>query len=111
MRDPDHTMDRMVAVARLLRGRHAYGGYLHLKVIPGASDAAIEEAVSVSTTVSLNVEAPTRAAFRQLSGRKDYDRDIVRSVRLISRLTARGAPYSRVGQVTQFVSSTLFTAP
>ncbi len=103
VRDPDHTMGRMTAVAQLLRRRHEYGGYLHLKVIPGASDAAIEEALSVASTVSLNVEAPTRAAFRHLSDKKDYDRDIVRPIRLISRLTARGAPYSRVGHVTQFV--------
>ncbi len=42
MRDPDHTMDRMVAVARILRREHRFRGYIHMKIIPGASDAAIE---------------------------------------------------------------------
>src|SRR5512135_2545728 len=37
----DHTMDRINAVARLLRNKHRYRGYIHLKIIPGASDAAI----------------------------------------------------------------------
>ncbi len=101
--NPDATMDRMVRVARILRSREDYHGYLHLKVIPGSSDAAIEEALSVADTVSLNVEAPTGRAFRTLSGTKDYERDIVRSVRLISRLTAKGSRFERVRQMTQFV--------
>ncbi len=103
VRDPDHTMDRMTAVARILRGRYQFDGYLHLKIIPGASDAAIEEALSLANTVSLNVEAPTRSAFRALTARKDYDRDIVGPMRLISRLTGRGSRYAGVRQMTQFL--------
>jgi len=101
--DPDHTMDRMAAAVRLLRQRHEFGGYVHLKAIPGASDAAIETALSLADTVSLNVETPTRGTFRPLSDAKDYDRDIVRPVRLISRLTARGNRFERVRQMTQFI--------
>ncbi|MGB2997845.1 MAG: radical SAM protein, partial [Phycisphaerae bacterium] len=103
LRDADHTMDRIVAVARILRRRHGYRGYIHLKVIPGASDAAIEEAIALTSTVSLNVEAPTRKAFAVLASGKDYDRDIVRPMRLISRLTARGSRHARVKQMTQFI--------
>jgi predicted DNA-binding helix-hairpin-helix protein len=103
VRSPDYTMDRMVAVARILRSRYEYGGYLHLKVIPGASDAAIEAAVGVANTVSLNVETPTRAAFKPLSTRKDFERDIVRPIRLVSRLTARGTGCGRARQMTQFI--------
>ena len=40
---PDHTMDRLTAVAEILRRKHQYRGWIHLKVIPGASDAAIEK--------------------------------------------------------------------
>jgi predicted DNA-binding helix-hairpin-helix protein len=103
LRDPDHTMDRLTAVARILRRRHRYRGYIHLKVIPGASDAAVEEAVSLANAVSLNVEVPTRSAFRTVASSKDFDRDVVRPMQLISRLTARGMPRSRVKQTTQFI--------
>jgi len=74
---PDRTMEQMVAVAELLRRRHQYRGFLHLKIIPGSSDAAIEAALGMASAVSLNVEVPRRAAFASLSTRKDYDRDIV----------------------------------
>ena len=100
---PDQTMDRMLAAARILRQRYAYRGYIHLKVIPGASDAAVEEAVSLASAVSLNVEAPKASYFQTLSQSKDFMRDIVRPIKLISSLTAPGSRYARVKQTTQFV--------
>jgi predicted DNA-binding helix-hairpin-helix protein len=103
LRDPDHTMDRLVAVAALLRRKHHYRGYLHLKVIPGASDAAIEEALSLASAVSLNVESPKRSTFQALSSHKDFDRDIVRPLKLISRLTAPGNRFAGIKQTTQFI--------
>ena len=103
LRDADHTMDRMLAAARILRGKHQWRGYLHMKIIPGASDAAIEESLAIASAVSLNVEVPKRSAFEPLSTKKDYDRDIVRPIKRISRLTAPGGPHSRVKQMTQFL--------
>ena len=103
LRSPDDTMDRMLGAAHLLRRRHGFRGYLHLKIIPGASDAAIEAALAVASAVSLNVEAPTGSTFRRLTSAKRYEEDIVRPIRRISRLTAAGGPYARVKQTTQFV--------
>ncbi|MEA3366690.1 MAG: radical SAM protein [Planctomycetota bacterium] len=100
---PDNTMDRLLATARILRKRYRYRGFLHLKVIPGATDGAIEEALRLASAVSLNVEAPTPSTFRRLSSTKRYEHDIVRSVRLISRLTGPNGPHRRVKQTTQFV--------
>lgn len=103
MGNPDHTMDKINTVARLLRGRHEYRGYIHLKIIPGASDAAIEEAISLSTAVSLNIETPGRKHFELLSGKKDYERDIIRPIKLMGRLTGKGMRFSRVKCTTQFI--------
>ena len=103
MRDADHTMERLCAVAEILRRKHQYRGYIHLKIIPGASNAALERALSLASAVSLNVEVPTRSAFLPLSTRKDFDRDIVAPLKRIAALTAPGARYCRVRQTTQFV--------
>ena len=103
VRSPDATMDRLTATARLLRRKHGFKGYIHLKVIPGASDAAIEEAVSLASAVSLNIETPGAANLARLSERKDYIRDIIEPIKLISRLTARGTRFARVKQTTQFI--------
>jgi predicted DNA-binding helix-hairpin-helix protein len=100
---PDTAMDRLNTTARLLRRRHQFRGYIHLKVIPGASNAAIEEAVSLASAVSLNIETPGAANLAKLSSKKDYLRDIIDPIKHISRLTARGSRFERVKQTTQFV--------
>jgi predicted DNA-binding helix-hairpin-helix protein len=96
-------MDRINAVARLLRYKHKFRGYIHLKIIPGASDAAIEEALSLSSAVSLNIETPGKNHFSVLSAKKDYDRDIMRPIKLMGKLTGRGMKFSRVKCTTQFI--------
>jgi len=100
---PDATMDRLNGAARLLRRRHGFRGYIHLKIIPGASDAAVEEAVSLASAVSLNIETPGEENMAKLSQKKKYIRDIIEPIKLISRLTGRGSRYERVKQTTQFI--------
>jgi predicted DNA-binding helix-hairpin-helix protein len=100
---PDATMDRLNTTARLLRQKHSFRGYIHLKVIPGASAAAIEEAVSLASTVSLNIETPGENNLAKLSQKKRYIQDIIEPIKLISRLTGAGARYERVKQTTQFI--------
>jgi predicted DNA-binding helix-hairpin-helix protein len=100
---PDATMDRLCGIASLLRRKHKYRGYIHLKVIPGCSPAAVEKAVSLSTAVSLNVETPGAKYLEGLSKKKDFLRDIIEPIKLISRLTAKGNRYQRVKQTTQFI--------
>lgn len=99
----DNTMDKLNTVARLLRKKHQYRGYVHLKIIPGASDSAIEEAVSLATAVSLNIETPGKKHSAALSSKKDYDNDILRPIKLMGSLTGRGMKYSRVKCTTQFI--------
>lgn len=100
---PDATMDRLSATARLLRKRHHFKGYIHLKIIPGAGEAAIDEAVSLASAVSLNIETPGARHLAKLSSRKDYVRDIIEPMKHISQLTARGSKFEKVKQTTQFI--------
>lgn len=99
----DVTMERINAVARILRNRNHFKGYIHLKIIPGASDAAIEDSISLASTVSVNIETPGENHFVKLSATKSYIDDVIRPIKKISQLTAKGSRYERVGQVTQFI--------
>ncbi|MFH1440717.1 MAG: helix-hairpin-helix domain-containing protein [Candidatus Omnitrophota bacterium] len=98
----DATMERINRTALILR-RQRFRGYIHLKIIPGASDAAIRQSLALANTVSLNIETAGEKNFQQLSTSKNYLRDIIRPMQLISRLTAKGAGYSGVNQTTQFI--------
>jgi len=100
--NPDSTMERINRAALILR-KMQFRGYIHLKIIPGASEEAIRQSVSLASAVSLNIETAGEDNFKLLSTTKDYLRDIIRPMQLISRLTAKGACYGGVKQTTQFV--------
>ena len=62
----DRTMAQLNGIAKVLRRNYAYKGFIHLKIIPAASDAAIEEAVSLASAVSLNIETPGEENMKKL---------------------------------------------
>jgi predicted DNA-binding helix-hairpin-helix protein len=100
---PDRAMERLNAAAAVLRKKYSFRGYIHLKIIPGAGRAAIEEALSLSSAVSLNIETPGRENMARLSGKKRFIEDIIEPIKFISRLTGRGQRYERCKQTTQFI--------
>ncbi|HHN46310.1 MAG TPA: radical SAM protein [Planctomycetes bacterium] len=99
----DASMERLVAAARILRKREKFRGYIHLKVLPGASEDAMREAASLASAVSINIEAPGEKHFRALSSKKNFLRDVVRPLKFISELAQGGCGPERVKQTTQFV--------
>ncbi len=102
--DPDTTMEILIQVGRILRFKEGYRGYLHLKIIPGASQAAIEETVQLADAVSINIETAGLRNFKRLSQRKDYFRDIIAPLKYIAHLKERLKDRGRrLSQTTQFV--------
>lgn len=71
VRDSDYTMEQLIAVAKTLRLGHGYRGYIHLKTIPGASDALLAEAGLYADRLSVNIELPTVADLASLAPEKD----------------------------------------
>ncbi len=66
-RSPDDTMEQLVAVVRTLRQTHRFGGYIHLKAIPGASQRLIVDAGRWVDRLSANIELPTQADLVHLA--------------------------------------------
>ena len=72
VRNPDYTMERLVAIARDLRTKHRFNGYIHLKSIPGASRELLSEAGKYADRMSVNIEIPTEQSLMQLAPEKDH---------------------------------------
>lgn len=70
IKDSDYTMEQLIAVARTLRQVHGFRGYIHLKTIPGASDALLAEAGLHADRLSVNIELPTAADLQSLAPEK-----------------------------------------
>jgi predicted DNA-binding helix-hairpin-helix protein len=95
-------MDWMLESVRILREKHEYKGYVHLKILPGIEDAQIEEALKLADRVSLNLEAPTDDALSKIAPEKSLREDLALRLRALNRLRESGRT-PRAGMVTQFV--------
>ncbi len=100
----DSTMDQMIACVELIRERYQFSGYVHLKLLPGCSDAHVERAVQIAQRVSVNLEAPSAERLARIAPHKTFYDELVRPMwlakRLIDESDGRLAP---AGQSTQFV--------
>ena len=99
----DISMENMVEVARKLRMEHEYQGYIHLKILPGASYDLIKRAMSLADRVSVNIEAATPDGFEELSTTKTFNSDILRRMKWIKRLMKKDENLAPSGQTTQFI--------
>ncbi len=66
----DYTMAQLTAVAKTLRERESFRGYIHLKTIPGAADELVHEAGLYADRLSVNIELPTESDLVQLAPEK-----------------------------------------
>ena len=100
---PDKTMQLLIDAAKILRTQYRYRGFIHLKIIPGCSLSAIDEALMYASALSLNIEVPSADHFCQLSATQDYGRDIMERLRYIASQTAVGTRHEHVGVSSQFI--------
>ncbi len=116
IQSPDYTMEQLIAVARTLRSVHFFGGYIHLKTIPGCDERLIAEAGKWADRLSANIELPTQNDLVQLApekkaviieatmGQIQAKKDEVDDERKRTRLSLDKAPkFAPAGQSTQLV--------
>src|ERR1700760_318323 len=110
IRSPDYTMEQVVSVARRLREQN-FRGYIHLKTIPEADHALINEAGKYADRLSINIEMPEENSLKRLAPEKDV-RAIRRTMgRLRLKLdeakdtSAKSKPprFAPAGQSTQMI--------
>ena len=69
---PEYTMEQLVAVARKLRVDHKFGGYIHLKGIPGVSKELLVDAGAYADRLSINIELPNQQDLDVLAPAKTH---------------------------------------
>lgn len=104
--DADTTMEKMIGTVERLRLKEGYTGYIHLKLIPGASYDLVERAVELADRVSLNLEAPSQERLTQLAPDKEFSDSMwgrmVWAAELIRQARQEGRKAAR-SLTTQFV--------
>lgn len=108
IRSPDYTMEQLVRVARSLRLDHGFRGYIHLKTIPDADRALLDEAGLYADRLSINVELPSETSLGTLAPQKDVGsiRRSMGSLRLRideARAEKKAPRFAPAGQTTQMI--------
>ncbi len=108
----DYTMEQLIAVAKTLRTVHKYNGYIHLKTVPGGSEALIRQAGLWADRLSANIELPTQPDLDKLAPQKTIAQveQTMKAVQdniheaAMEKKTSRFAPsFAPAGQSTQMI--------
>ncbi|MBL7163251.1 MAG: hypothetical protein ISS57_11640 [Anaerolineales bacterium] len=103
-----YTQDQILATAEILRRKHTYQGYLHLKVMPGAQKAQVEQAMLLADRVSVNLEAPNTQRLKQLAPHKEFTEELLKPLHWAEQIRKEKSPHKAwkgtwPSTVTQFV--------
>jgi putative DNA modification/repair radical SAM protein len=119
IQSPDYTMEQLVRVAKLLRTEERFGGYIHLKAVPGASEELMLEAGRWADRLSANIELARDSDLALVAPAKSH-REIEASMQQIAGgilsakdKTARNGHkphFAPAGQSTQFIVGATPTA-
>lgn len=74
IKSPDYTMELMIKTITLLRNKYHFGGYIHAKAIPGASEILLKKLGSLVDRLSANIELPTENGLKLLAPNKDTNK-------------------------------------
>ena len=68
--DSDIVMEKLIETAKKLRVDAGFGGYIHMKIIPGSGEKMIREAGLWADRLSANIELPTDKSLQNLAPEK-----------------------------------------
>ncbi|MBI5950085.1 MAG: hypothetical protein HY865_00375 [Chloroflexi bacterium] len=103
------TQDQILATAEILRKKHQYRGYIHLKIMPGAEKAQVYRAMQLADRVSINLEAPNTERLAKLAPHKIFLEELLEPLKWVEEFRSTVPAYKfwkgrAPSTVTQFVA-------
>lgn len=83
------TQDQIIATAEILREKYRFGGYLHLKIMPGADAAQVARTMELADRVSINLEAPNGDRLITLAPKKAFHDELIAPLRRVEEIRER----------------------
>lgn len=96
------TQDKIIDTVEIIRKKHQYRGYVHLKIMPGAERDQILRAMQLADRVSINLEGPTPERLSALAPKKDFGVELLQMLQWAGEIR-RSTPGRLASLVTQFV--------
>jgi len=77
IRGGQKTQDKLLDTVSILRQKHKFPGYIHLKVMPGAEREQVRQAMTLVDRISVNLEAPNPHRLQALAPLKRFDEELL----------------------------------
>lgn len=112
IKSPDYTAELLLETLRLLRHTYHFNGYIHIKGIPGASDALHREIGFLADRISVNIELPSEKGLKLLAPQKtkesvlgpiQFIKDTSLEIKEASLTTRHKQHFVPAGQSTQMI--------
>lgn len=86
------TQDRLLDSIDILRRKHRFSGYVHLKIMPGAKKDQVFRAMQLADRVSINLEAPNAERLPKLAPHKVFFDELLQPLRWADEIRRAQSP-------------------
>lgn len=97
------SQDAILDVGAILREKYHFGGYIHLKIMPGAERDQVMRAMTLANRVSANLEAPTADRLARIAPGKQFAAELLDPLRWVHELRQSSEGRLRASSTTEFV--------
>ncbi|MDE2950049.1 MAG: radical SAM protein [Chloroflexota bacterium] len=97
------TQDKIIETADIIRNKQRYGGYIHLKIMPGIEYDQLYRSMQLADRVSVNLEAPTSERLAKLAPKKIFIDELLKMLQWAQRIRTENPHEKLASSVTQFV--------
>jgi predicted DNA-binding helix-hairpin-helix protein len=98
------SMDKMLDTVEIIRRKYEYRGYIHLKIMPGAEEAQLEQAARLADRLSINLEGANEQRLVQLAPKKDFWQELLPPLYWLGQNRRKLGPWVKLSSLTtQFV--------
>ena len=80
------TQDKLLDTLAILRRKHQFRGYIHLKIMPGAQREQVYEAMRLADRLSINLEAPNDGRLLTLAPLKQFAAELLQPLQWVEEI-------------------------
>jgi predicted DNA-binding helix-hairpin-helix protein len=80
------TQDRLIDTVDVLRRKHDFRGYVHLKLMPGVERDQVLRTMQLADRVSINLEAPNTARLQKLAPHKMFLEELLQPLKWVDEI-------------------------
>ncbi|MCB9420359.1 MAG: radical SAM protein [Ardenticatenaceae bacterium] len=88
------TQDKLIETADILRHKHKFRGYLHLKIMPGSEKDQVRRSMELASRLSVNLEAPNDRRLADLAPKKVFFEELLRPLQWVEEIRQTETPES-----------------